>query len=75
VLWFWFLKGSDVKKKRKVSLARVVKAAESGEYIGFCMGCGAEAHGVEPDARKYECEVCKELKVYGAEELVLMLAF
>lgn len=43
--------------------------------VGFCLGCGAEAHGVEPDARGYECEACGEPRVYGAEELVLMTAF
>jgi hypothetical protein len=38
------------------------------------LACGAEAEGVEPDARRYECECCGEPKVYGAEELVLMMA-
>lgn len=40
--------------------------------IGFCTACGSEAYGVEPDACGYECEVCGERKVFGAEELVLM---
>ena len=39
---------------------------------GFCLACGAEADGCEPDARKYECEVCGERKVYGIEELLMM---
>ena len=39
---------------------------------GFCLACGEEADGVEPDARKYICEVCKAPKVYGAEELVML---
>ena len=39
---------------------------------GFCIACGAEASNVEPDARKYECDVCGEKAVYGAPELVLM---
>jgi CRISPR/Cas system-associated protein Cas10 (large subunit of type III CRISPR-Cas system) len=34
----------------------------------------ADAEGVEPDARKYECEVCGEPGVYGAEELLMVLA-
>ena len=62
-------------KAKKLSLARVMKAAESGESVGFCTACGAKAYGVEPDARKYECECCGAAKVYGAEELVLMMAF
>ena len=43
--------------------------------MGFCLACGAEAYGVEPDARKYHCEACKAPKVYGAEELMLMGLF
>ena len=41
---------------------------------GFCLICGAEAEGCEPDARKYECEACGEKQVYGAEELLMMVA-
>jgi hypothetical protein len=40
--------------------------------LGFCIGCGNTADGVEPDARKYTCEHCEEPLVYGLEELVLM---
>ena len=39
---------------------------------GYCLACYAEAYGVEPDARKYECESCGEPKVYGAEECLLL---
>ena len=41
---------------------------------GFCVACGAEAEGVEPDAREYECEACGELAVYGADELLFEIA-
>lgn len=40
--------------------------------LGFCLACGAEAYGVEPDARKYPCESCSAPKVYGLEELAIM---
>lgn len=40
---------------------------------GFCLACGNEQEGCEPDAREYECEACGEAKVYGAAELVQML--
>jgi predicted RNA-binding Zn-ribbon protein involved in translation (DUF1610 family) len=63
-----------MKAHKSVSLARIMKAAESGEYVGFCLACGKKAYEVEPDARKYECEECGEAKVYGAEELVIMFA-
>ncbi|MBO0738359.1 MAG: hypothetical protein J2P48_17595 [Alphaproteobacteria bacterium] len=62
------------KPKRKLTLARVMKAAERDDNSGFCIKCGAKAHGVEPDARRYRCESCGENKVYGAEELVLMMS-
>jgi hypothetical protein len=39
---------------------------------GFCVRCGADAEGVEPDARGYTCESCGEDGVYGAEELLMM---
>ena len=39
---------------------------------GWCLKCGHEVDGVEPDARKYVCECCGLPKVYGIEELLLM---
>lgn len=46
-------------------------AAIAEDLGGFCKGCGAEAYGVEPDARNYECDECGERKVFGAEELIM----
>jgi predicted RNA-binding Zn-ribbon protein involved in translation (DUF1610 family) len=51
----------------------IAAAANEEEYIGFCLACGDEAYGVEPDARRYECESCGERKVYGAQEILLMV--
>lgn len=55
--------------------ARIAEACErrltSTDNPGFCIACGAEADGVEPDARDYECEACGEEAVYGADELLL----
>jgi predicted RNA-binding Zn-ribbon protein involved in translation (DUF1610 family) len=42
------------------------------DTTGFCVACGVEVLGVEPDARQYACEDCGEETVYGLEELVLM---
>ena len=39
---------------------------------GFCLACGSEAYGVEPDAQGYTCECCGLPKVYGMEELLMM---
>jgi hypothetical protein len=58
----------------KISLDAVMKAVAADDNLGFCIACGAEVCGVEPDARKYECESCGALKVYGAEELLFMVA-
>ena len=57
----------------KITIDRIMEAVESGEDMGFCLACGDEAYGVEPDARKYECESCGASKVYGAEELLMMV--
>lgn len=60
-----------------VTVDRVVAAVErshcSLDNPGFCLLCGEEAEGVEPDARRYECESCGENAVYGAEELLLRM--
>ena len=54
----------------KPSLSWAKRSASLSE--GFCLACGEVAEGVEPDARKYECEDCGAAKVYGGEELALM---
>ena len=59
-------------KKAKVSVDQIIAAVERDDCSGFCVACGEEAMGVEPDARRYECECCGESKVYGAEMLLLM---
>lgn len=54
---------------------RVTDAVErmlsSLDNPGFCIACGEEQDGCEPDARQYECESCGERAVYGAEELLM----
>lgn len=57
----------------KLDLDKVIAACESGDNIGFCIACGEEAHGVEPDMRRGECESCGEKKVFGAEELIIRM--
>lgn len=67
-----------MKMHESLTLNRIVAAAdESQETLsnpGFCIVCGAEAEGVEPDARRYQCEACGQNGVYGAEELMLYVA-
>lgn len=60
-----------MKVTLQLSFKQVQTAAESSDYVGFCVSCGYEQYGVEPDAREYECEECKSLTVFGAEQLLL----
>jgi hypothetical protein len=61
-----------------ITADRVAEAVERGmttlDNPGFCIACGEDADGCEPDARGYECESCGRPKVYGAEELLLCIA-
>lgn len=43
-----------------------------GDYGGFCIACGEDTDGIEPDGEAYECPSCGENKVYGGEQLILM---
>ncbi len=53
---------------------RVIDAVKAEMFTlanpGFCVACGEDADGCEPDARNYECECCGEHKVYGAAEIM-----
>ncbi len=70
------------KIKRNVTTGKIIAQKPSFEWaeaaafalrpLGWCLACGEEAEGVEPDARKYLCDCCQTRNVYGAEELVLM---
>lgn len=41
---------------------------------GFCLACGFEQDGCEPDACGYACEACGELQVFGCEELMMEIS-
>jgi hypothetical protein len=58
--------------KRALTIRMILAAVEADDNLGFCRACGAEAYGIEPDGRRYECEDCGAHQVYGAEELLLM---
>ena len=60
-----------MKIHTSINVDRVMDAAESGENAGFCISCGADADGCEPDAREYACVECGRQAVYGAEEIVI----
>lgn len=54
---------------------RVMDAVEACTYgtenPGFCIACGADHDGCEPDARNYKCYECGKREVYGAEQVML----
>ena len=42
---------------------------------GWCIKCGKwTADLVEPDARRYPCPECGDMKVYGSYSLILMMS-
>lgn len=57
---------------KKLTIEAVMAAAQDGDGDGFCLSCGEEQGGCEPDAREYVCEACGMPAVYGAEEIVIM---
>lgn len=73
----WKVPGVFLGVHPSLTITKIQKAAESQmfglENPGFCISCGNEQDGCEPDAREYECERCGERKVYGAEELLVMV--
>jgi hypothetical protein len=67
-------KVKTITMHESVTLDRVMEAVQDDDNMGFCLACGEEAFGVEPDARNYECESCGANRVYGAEEILIMIA-
>jgi hypothetical protein len=64
-----------MKIHESITVDRIAAAVEAGmtglENPGLCLACGEDADGCEPDARRYECEACREKAVYGAEECLI----
>ena len=67
-------KKSAPTPKPTVSEGRYHEATES--YEGWCKDCGKfTTDECEPDVRKRKCDECGAMKVYGAEEALLMGLF
>lgn len=62
----------DSVKAEKFDVDQILELVQRDDMSGLCIECGAEAGGVEPDARRYKCETCGAMAVYGAEELLVM---
>ena len=63
-----------MKLHKSITLKRIMRACNEDSNSGFCLECGHKQGGCEPDAREYECEKCGAHKVYGAEEILIMIA-
>lgn len=64
-----------MKMHKSITANRIMDAVQRRNTTldnpGFCIACGNAQDGCEPDAREYECEACGEMKVYGADELLM----
>jgi len=60
-----------VENQIVIDIDKVIEAVQRDDLTGFCITCGADFNGYEPDARACECELCGQFSVYGAEELLL----
>ena len=70
--------GEPADMHPSITPERITDAVERGmttlDNPGFCLHCGTDADGCEPDARHYKCDSCGLLAVFGAEEVLLMIA-
>lgn len=66
-----------MKIHESITFERVEEAVEAQmfgtENPGFCIECGADHDGCEPDAQNYECYECGARKVFGAEIVLMYL--
>jgi hypothetical protein len=73
-----FKQEEHMKIHPSITLVRVEEAVHRQMTTlsnpGFCIDCGKEAEGCEPDARRLTCESCGEDKVYGAQEILFRMA-
>lgn len=70
----WTVTQGAIGPTKVISMARVTAALRRDDSTGFCLSCGAEQGGVEPDADGYRCESCGSASVQGAENVLLGIA-
>jgi hypothetical protein len=66
-----------MRLKPILDMDRVIEVARATMFgmanTGFCLECGEEQEGCEPDAENRECESCGAMAVMGAEQCLLSL--
>lgn len=66
-----------MKLPKNVTVEAVIDACKRRNTTldnpGFCLACGNEQEGCEPDACNYTCEACGEDQVFGADEILMNL--
>lgn len=66
-----------MKVHPSITIERVVEAVKRQLFTldnpGFCLKCGEEADGCEPDASGYLCDECGTRNVFGAEATLMMI--
>ena len=53
-----------------VTLERLLELADSDEYTGVCLRCGADRACCEPDAENYACDECDAPFAFGPEAVL-----
>ena len=60
------------KKMQEVDFEAITEAMD--QYLGYCVKCGDFTREMtEPDAEEYDCPVCGEDSVMGAEQMCIYL--
>jgi hypothetical protein len=56
----------------KIPWEQLEEVLARDDNIGFCLACGCEQHGIEPDREQSKCVNCDDLEVYAAEQILIM---
>ena len=68
---------STMEIHSSLTFDHVLNAAKDSMFgmgtTGFCLACGSDQEGCEPDMESGKCETCEERKVMGAANLMIML--
>jgi hypothetical protein len=56
-----------------ITCEAIAEAVQEDRNSGWCIICGTEHDGIEPDAENYECENCRAEQVFGIESLLIAI--